>query len=91
MNIGLSTSFSGSPWTLDWILEKKIVKKIYFHRFFDRFFRDLFIKLKIGQLWSTLGLYCTVNKTMTNFLLVTIQEPLTGSDAQRNLGYPKLT
>ena len=26
---------------------------------------------------STLGLYCTVNKTIRNFLLVTIQEPLT--------------
>ena len=27
---------------------------------------------------STLGHYCTVNKTIRNFLLVTIQEPLTG-------------
>ena len=26
---------------------------------------------------STLGHYCTVNKTIRNFLLVTIQEPLT--------------
>ena len=58
-------------------LDKKNKKNIFFH--FGGSIRTppTWGPPKNRKNLSTLGLYCIVNKTMSNFLLITIQEPLT--------------
>ena len=53
------------------------MKKNKIHQYLMDFLRDFFKILKNWKNLSTLVLYCIVNKTIINVVLVTIQKPLT--------------